>query len=109
MPLTLDFDLLGSCATTLVANGMQHKDLLSVLLFFQQLQSPPATLNVYKLAAGVMACLPDMTNSDLMRALRALGALKVASRQSFVEGGLNLDAFGADLTARIGTMEVWAH
>lgn len=107
VPLTLDFDLLGSRTTALVERGMQLKDVLSVLLFFQQLQSPPPTLNITALAAAILANLHDMSNADLMRALRALGALKVASRQSF-GSGLDLEALGTELTRRIDAMEVRA-
>ena len=104
--MTIDFDLLGSCATALVQRGsMQHKDLLSVLLFFQQLQSPPQTLSVAALASAVFGSLHNMANADLMRALRALGALKVTSKQGCGEG-LDLDALGKELTARIDTLEV---
>lgn len=105
LPFTLDYEHLATHATQCIQRGMSNKDLVSVLLFFQQLDQPPNALCMETVGEGVSRAAATMSGTDLLRALRSLGALRVATNTRGRQG-LDGEQLGRVLTQRMETMEV---
>ncbi len=105
LPFTLDYDRLAVHVNTCIAQGMATKDLVSTLLFFQQLEHPPDALCMETVGVAVSNAAPSMSGSDLMRALRCLGTLRVAVKQGG-QHGIDTEQLGRVLTQRMEMMEV---